>query len=97
MGLKCFIVACDDSGKEILKCLLLSSTRILSDAFYQMFSSSQAFQGLLGGSDGKETACNARKPGLIPGSRRSPGGGNEQRSLVDCSPWGGKESEQRND
>ena len=40
-------------------------------------ASSQAFQGLLGGSDGKETACSAREPGLIPGSRSSPGGGNE--------------------
>ena len=26
-----------------------------------------------GSSDGKETACNAEDPGLIPGSRRSPG------------------------
>ena len=29
-----------------------------------------------GGSDGKESACNAGDPGSIPGSRRSPGGGN---------------------
>ena len=29
----------------------------------------------LGGSDGKEAACNARDLGLIPGSGRSPGGG----------------------
>ena len=29
----------------------------------------------LGGSDGKESACNARKPGSIPGLERSPGGG----------------------
>ena len=26
-----------------------------------------------GSSDGKESACNAGDPGLIPGSRRSPG------------------------
>ena len=26
-----------------------------------------------GGSDGKESACNAGDPGLIPGSGRSPG------------------------
>ena len=26
-----------------------------------------------GGSDGKESACNAGHPGLMPGSRRSPG------------------------
>ena len=30
-------------------------------------------QGFLGGSDGKESACNAGDWGLIPGSRRSPG------------------------
>ena len=28
--------------------------------------------GFPGGSDGKESACNARDPGLIPGSGRSP-------------------------
>ena len=28
-----------------------------------------------GGSDGKESACNAGDPGLIPGSGRSPGKG----------------------
>ena len=28
------------------------------------------------GSDGKESVCNAGNPGLIPGSGRSPGGGN---------------------
>ena len=32
-------------------------------------------QGFLGGSDGKESACNAGDLGLIPGSGRSPGKG----------------------
>ena len=32
--------------------------------------------GFPGGSDGKESACNAGDPGSIPGSGRSPGGGN---------------------
>ena len=32
--------------------------------------------GLPGGSDTKESACNAGDPGSIPGSGRSPGGGN---------------------
>ena len=32
--------------------------------------------GSLGGSDGKESACNARNPGLMPGLGRSPGEGN---------------------
>ena len=30
----------------------------------------------LGGSDSKESACNAREPGLIPEPGRSPGKGN---------------------
>ena len=51
--------------------------------------------GFPGTSDGKESACNAGDPDLIPGSERSPGEGNgyplqyscfrefhEQRSLV---------------
>ena len=57
-----------------------------------------------GGSDGKESACNAGDLGLIPGLRRSPGEGhgnplqysclespNGQRSLAGCSPWSHKE------
>ena len=32
--------------------------------------------GLPGGSDGKESTCNAGDPGLIPGSGRCPGKGN---------------------
>ena len=32
--------------------------------------------GFPGGSDGKESACNARDLGFIPGSERSPGEGN---------------------
>ena len=32
--------------------------------------------GLPGGSDGKESTCNAGDPGLIPGWERSPGEGN---------------------
>ena len=32
-------------------------------------------EGFPGGSEGKESACNAGDPGLIPGSGRGPGGG----------------------
>ena len=55
----------------------------------------------LGGSDGKESACNAEDPGLIPGSGRSPREGNGNPLLYSCqensmdrggpagySPWG---------
>ena len=64
------------------------------------------FLGLLGGSDGKESACNVGGLGSIPGFGRSPGGGQGnplqysclenprgQRSLAGYSPWGGKESD----
>ena len=60
--------------------------------------------GFPGGSAGKESACNARDLGSIPGLGRSLGGGHGttlqysclenphgQRSLAGCSPWGGKE------
>ena len=60
--------------------------------------------GFPGGSDGKESACNAGDPGSIPGLGRSPGEGNGNpllqysrlenlmdRSLVVYSPWNRKE------
>ena len=59
-----------------------------------------------GGSDGKESTCNAGDPDLIPGLGGSPGEGNgntlqyfclekshRQRSLMGYSPWGCKESD----
>ena len=62
--------------------------------------------GFLGGSDGKDSACNAGDPGSIPGLGRCPGEGNDyelqyscleefhgQRSLVGYSPQGCKESD----
>ena len=63
------------------------------------------FLGFPGSSGGKESACNAGDPGLIPGSGRYPGEGREwlptpifwpgefhgQMSLAGPSPWGYKE------
>ena len=62
--------------------------------------------GFPGGSDSKESTCNAGDLGSIPGSGRSPGGmhGNllqysclenshGQKSLVGYSSWGHKESD----
>ena len=37
-----------------------------------------------GGSDGKESACNADDSGLIPGSGRSPGEGNGYLLQYSC-------------
>ena len=41
---------------------------------YSLYTS--LFSGFPGGSDGKESACNAGDPGAIPGSGRFPGEGN---------------------
>ena len=64
------------------------------------------FMGFPGGSDGKESACNAGDLNLIPGLVRSPGRGHGnplqhpclenphgQRSLVGYISWGRKESD----
>ena len=63
--------------------------------------------GFPGGSDVKESACNAGDPGLISGLGRSPGEGNgnplqyscleksmgRDHRLAGCSPWDLKESD----
>ena len=59
-----------------------------------------------GGSDGKESACNARDQGSFPGLGRCPEGGHGnllqysylenhhgQKNLAGYSPWGHKESD----
>ena len=60
------------------------------------------YLGLPGGSDGKESTCNAEDLGSIPGLGRSPGEGNsyplqysDLENSMDCmySPWGHKESD----
>ena len=63
------------------------------------------YSGFPGGSEGKESACNAGDPRSIPGLGRFPGEGNGnplqyscleishgQRSLAGYSPWGHKET-----
>ena len=40
--------------------------------------------GFLDGSDNKESACNARDPGSVPGSGRSPGEGNANPLQYSC-------------
>ena len=40
--------------------------------------------GFSHGSDSKESACNAGDPGLIPGSGRSPGEGNDNSLQYSC-------------
>ena len=47
--------------------------KVCIDNFWNILSYVQ--MGFPGGSEGEETACNARDLGSIPGSGRSPGGG----------------------
>ena len=42
------------------------------------------YKAVPGGSDGKESACNAGDVGLIPGSGRSPGVGNGYACQYSC-------------
>ena len=51
-------------------------------------------EGFPGGSDGKEYACNAEDPGLIPGLGRSPGGGHGNPLQYSCleNPHGQRRS-----
>ena len=46
-------------------------------------------RGFPGGSDSEEPACSAEDPGSIPGSGRSPGGGNGNHSSILAweMPW----------
>ena len=48
------------------------------------FGESTQFSGFPGGSDGKESTCNAGDPGLIPGLGRSPGEGNGNPLQYSC-------------
>jgi len=43
-----------------------------------------SFNYCLGGSDGRESVCNARDPDLIPGLVRSPGEGNGYPLQYSC-------------
>ena len=42
------------------------------------------FEGFSGGSDGKESACNAGNPGLISGWGRAPGEGHDNPLQYSC-------------
>ena len=44
----------------------------------------QLYQAFPGGPIGKESACNAEDPGLIPGLGRSPGEGNDNPLQYPC-------------
>ena len=65
---------------------IFSSTRIWK---HQFFGAQPSF-GFLGGSEGKESACNVGDLSLIPGLGRSSGGGQDNPLQYSClgeSPW----------
>ena len=98
---------------SVLKTMLISKvagvstfpSTLFSEIVAYVCNTASLFGGFPGGSDGKESACNAGDPGLTPGSQRFPcrrewlptpvllpGEFHRQRSLVGYSPWG-QESE----
>ena len=100
------------SGHPFLKKVLPMSKLGLSlflgfkDFFFSFLFCIAGLLGFPGGSDGKESTCNAGELGLVPGLvkipwRRTwqptpvflPGEAHGQRSLAGCSPWGRKESD----
>ena len=54
----------------------LPSFFLLHSPSTQSWFNTEKFRGFPGGSDGKESACNAGDPGSVPGSGRSPREGN---------------------
>ena len=60
---------------------------------YTIYNTLAYILGFPGGSDSKQSACNAEDSGSIPGSRRSPGGENGTPLQYSClfistsSPW----------
>ena len=81
--------------------------RLLFDSWVEKISwrrdrlSTPVFLGFPGGSDGKESACNAGNLGSMPGLGRSPGGGHGNPLQYSClenphgfySPWLHRESD----
>ena len=62
--------------KWYLSVVLIQISLIMSNDEHLIFYASTSISGLLpGGSDGKESACNAGDWGSIPGLGRSPGDG----------------------
>ena len=63
--------------------LLKLISQMRNDLLLQLLFANEN-KGFPGGSDSKESACNAGDLGLIPGSGRSPGGGNGNLLQYSC-------------
>ena len=88
------------SYSKVLPLKYTLKRRAYSQSVYPigMFFSLYVSFGFPGGSDGKESTCNAGDLGLIPGLGRFPGEGNGYppqhsglQNSKDYSPWGRKE------
>ena len=66
------------------KILILLSKSVLIDYITPIYVLLFQAQGFLGGSDGKESTCNAGDLGSIPGFGRSPGEGNGNPLQYSC-------------
>ena len=64
------------SGSDLQSCLSLASLPFDLDSSLSFYPTTSALLGFPGGSEGKASACNVGDSGSIPGSGRSPGGGN---------------------
>ena len=77
----------------------MKKTRKNRLARFSLLSFLECQWGVPGGSDGKESACNAGDLGSAPGLGRSPGEGKGnplqysclENSIMDYSPWSCKE------
>ena len=74
--------------EECLNCLLIKANKTFSCTFEKYIHKSQWYNdlsmGFPGGSDGKESACNAGDLGSIPGLGRSPGEGKGNPPQYSC-------------
>ena len=62
----------------------LKTITVSSSSFFFLKQVPVLLMGSPGGSEGKESACNAGDLGLIPGSARSPGKGNGNPLQYSC-------------
>ena len=73
-----------------MNCVCILEIKLLSVTLFANTSSKSTgsffvlFMISFGGSDGKESTCNARDPGSIPGSGRSPGQSNGNLLQYSC-------------
>ena len=69
-----------DIGSYSINCIAMLTANVIQEWDHlEDNTPARLHKSCSGSSAGKESACNAGDPGLIPGSGKSPGGG------IDCS------------